>query len=299
MSLNPDSTENTKDQLQRFVFEELDARGCIVQLSETCETIQSTHYYPPNLAKVINQFSAAVVLLRDSIKIDGSVTLQLRSEGSIKLVMADCMADRTVRAIAQYDAESLPAGSEVNFSELGDRAVLAITITPDKGERYQAIVPIEHSTLEQCLEDYFARSEQLPTWFRLLADEKQCVGVAIHALPIDKVKAAEFASEHFARLKVLLKSMDVPEALELESSDILRRLFHAEPCRLFEPKKIAFGCHCSSEKSLDAIKALGNKDIKNLIEEQQAEGNGSLIVDCHFCFQRYEFEFDTLNILLE
>ena len=293
----PDAFASNSDQLQRFVFDDLDARGCIVGLREACEAIQGTHYYPPALAIVLNQFVAAVSLLRDSIKIAGSVTMQLRGQGSISLIMADCMNDMSVRAIAEYDVQSLAAGSEVNFSELGEEAILAITITPDEGERYQAIVPIEYPTLEQCLEDYFARSEQLPTWFRLLADENQSVGIAIHALPVEKVADAELASQHFERLKVLLKSMDAPEALKLDSQTILARLFHAEACRLFEPKQIAFGCHCSREKSLDAIKALGKGDIQRLIKEQQEEGNDSLVVDCHFCFQRYEFEFDALSAL--
>ena len=59
------------DIRQRFVFDELDARGCIVRLSETCDAIQNTHHYPSNLAKLLNQFALAATLLRDSVKIDG------------------------------------------------------------------------------------------------------------------------------------------------------------------------------------------------------------------------------------
>jgi len=79
------------DFRQRFVFDDLDMRGCIVRLDQTCEAIQSTHHYPPNLAKTLNQFALAATLLRDSIKIDGSLTIQLRTPGAIKLIMADCL----------------------------------------------------------------------------------------------------------------------------------------------------------------------------------------------------------------
>ncbi|WP_204306302.1 Hsp33 family molecular chaperone HslO, partial [Escherichia coli] len=40
---------------------------------------------------------------------------------------------------------------------------LVITISPEEGERYQGVVGLEGDTLAACLEDYFMRSEQLPT----------------------------------------------------------------------------------------------------------------------------------------
>jgi molecular chaperone Hsp33 len=286
------------DIRQRFVFDELDARGCIVRLSETCEAIQSTHHYPANLATLLNEFALAATLLRDSVKIDGSLTIQLRSSGPIKLIMADCMSDRRVRAISEYDSEQLPANDRIDLDALGNGATLAITISPDEGERYQSIVPIEHASLGECLEDYFRRSEQLPSLFRLLADQEQAVGLSIHALPLDKVKDKDAADEHFTRIKTYLNTLNAEEAFSLSAEQILSRLFHDESCRLFESQAVQFGCICSSEKSLDAVKSLGKDDIHKLISEQQEQGKPNLVVDCHFCFQRYEFSFEQINGLL-
>ena len=287
------------DSLQRFVFEHLDARGAIVNLEDSCRSIQETHHYPQPLAALLNQFAAAACLLRDSVKIDAAVTIQFRSAGAIELMMADCMADRKIRAIAEYDHELLPAGGQIHLNDIADDAVMAITITPLEGERYQGVVPIEHATLEQCLEDYFARSEQLPTWFRLLADEEQAVGIAIHALPKEKVLDADRTTEHFSRLQVLLKSLSSEEALSLESESILTRLFHEEACRLFEDVSVEFGCECSLEKSIAAIISLGKEETTALIAEQQEEGNDTFTVDCHFCFQRYLIPHADIESLLE
>ena len=46
--------------------------------------------------------------------------------------MADCMADRRVRAIAEYDPEQLIAADSLMLNQLGDGAVLAITISPEE-----------------------------------------------------------------------------------------------------------------------------------------------------------------------
>ncbi len=283
------------DIRQRFVFDALDARGCIVRLSETSEAIQATHHYPANLSKLLNEFALAATLLRDSIKIDGSLTIQLRSDGPIKLIMADCMSDRRVRAISEYDNEELAANDPIDLDKLGNGAMLAITITPDEGERYQSIVPIENAQLGDCLEDYFQRSEQLPSLFHLLSDQEQAVGISIHALPAEKIRDKAEAESHLERLKVLLNTLAAEEALELDTEQILTRLFHDESCRLFDSHPVEFGCICSSQKSLDAISSLGQDEVQELIAEQQNEGNQSVVVDCHFCFQRYEFSFDQVK----
>lgn len=293
-----------KDFIQRFVFDDLDARGCFVRLDQTCVDIQQTHHYPPSLAKLLNQFALAAVLLRDSIKIDGSVTIQLRNPQStttasgIKLLMADCMSDGRVRAIAEYESDGFAAGATMSLAEMGEGAVLAITITPNQGERYQSIVPMQFATLNQCLEEYFARSEQLPTWFSLTVGQEQAVGIALHALPAGKVTDPVASKDNFERLRLLLNTLTEQEALELDAQQILTRLFHDESCRLFDQNPVEFGCVCSAKKSLEAVKSLGQEDINALIKEQQAQGNANLVVDCHFCFQRYEFPFNELQSLL-
>ena len=285
------------DFRQRFVFDELDVRGCIVQLNQTCEAIQATHHYPANLANVLNQFALAATLLRDSIKIDGSLTIQLRTKGTINLIMADCMSDRRVRAIAEYEQDQLAPNAPIHLNQLGDGAMLAITITPDEGERYQSIVPIEHASLSQCLADYFERSEQLPSAFAFYANSESALGISLHALRAQKVTNKADSDAHFERLNVLLKTLTQEEALGLSASEMLTRLFHEESCRLFDSQDVEFGCVCSETKSLEAINSLGEDDVNNLIAEQRDEGNDSLIVDCHFCFQRYEFSFETLESL--
>lgn len=283
------------DFRQRFVFDDIDVRGCIVRLEGTCTNIQTTHHYPDNLAKVLNQFALAATLLRDSIKLEGSLTIQLRSKGPIKLIMADCLADRRIRAIAEYDQEELAPNDAILLNGFDSSAILAITITPEEGERYQSIVPIEHAGLAECLRDYFERSEQLPSTFNFFANEKTGLGIALHALPSQKIADKKQTKDNFERLNVLLKTLTEEEALSLSSQDILTRLFHEESCRLFDAHPVKFGCVCSRNKSSDAIHSLAKEELLELIEKEKNDGKAHLAVDCHFCFQRYEFDFDELS----
>jgi len=209
--------------------------------------------------------------------------------------MADCLSDRRIRAIAEYDSDELMPNEAIDLNSLGQGSILAITITPDDGERYQSIVPIEHASLAECLQDYFARSEQLPSLFRFLSDAEQAVGISVHALPMEKVKDQHQTEQHFERIQMLLNTLEADEALSIDAQQILIRLFHEESCRLFDAHPVEFGCVCSAEKSLDAVRSLGQEDVDGLIAEQSDQGNQSLVVDCHFCFQRYEFNFEQLR----
>lgn len=294
---------NSNDYVRRFVFDNLDARGCIVSLDQTSKAIQQTHYYPPALANILNQFALAAVLLHDSIKVDCSVTIQLRKTSEsdqvpISLMMADCLFDRRVRSIAEYDSELISPAAPIRLSEFANQAVLAITITPENGgERYQSIVPMEHDSLSACLEDYFSRSEQLPTWFKFFSEQERAVGIALHALPTKKSEDKQAADQGFERLRVLLNTLTEQEAFGLDAQNVLTRLFHDESCRLFAGQEVKYGCICSAQKSLQAIKSLGQQEVLELMAEQKAEGHQRIYVDCHFCFQRYEFEFSELQNL--
>ncbi|MEO0367334.1 MAG: Hsp33 family molecular chaperone HslO [Pseudomonadota bacterium] len=281
------------DFKQRFVFDEADVRGCYVNLSEVCDAIQATHHYPPALAKLINEFAAAAVLLRDAIKIKGSLTIQLRTEGAIKLLMADCFSDGKTRAICEYDQQR-PLGLDLPLHQL-TTPVLTVTITPDEGERYQSIIPIESITLAACLEDYFARSEQLPSRFKLMAEQDRVVAISLHALPPDIVKDTAQAEEIFSHLGILLDSLQSDEASKDTSDQVLTKLFHADHCRSFAQQAVYFGCECSEERSLRAIISLGREEVEALIAQELADDKSSLMVDCHFCFQRYEFSFDKVK----
>jgi molecular chaperone Hsp33 len=286
---------NQSDLKRRFVFDDADVRGCYARLDESCKTIQSTHYYPNSLARLINEFTIAAVLLKDSIKSDGSLTVQMRTESDINLLIADCANDGSVRAICEYD-HSAVLPDEIILNHLPG-AVLAVTITPDDGDRYQSIIPVEHGSLAMCLEDYFERSEQLPSRFNLLATAEKAVGFSLHALPAQHIKDIALSEQRFEHLDVLLKSMTLEEAHADTSADALTKLYHDESCRLFDVKSLQFGCECSTERSLNALKALGEEELRDLVAEHKAEDKDAVTVDCHFCFQRYLISFEQIDTL--
>jgi len=283
-----------QDFIQRFSFDELDARGCYVRLNQTIEDIQATHHYPEPLAKLLNEFAVSAVLLRDSVKLDGSLTIQYRSDDAISIIVADCSAEYGVRAVCEYDAAALTSiGDTVDLQNLSNNATLTITISPENGKRYQGVVAIESPSLVECLQDYFIRSEQLPSRFAIVADRHQAIGVSLYALPEQDSEIVAILKDDWQRLNMLMDTLTDEEMRDLEATELLRRLFHEEHCRSYEEKKVSFQCDCSRERSAIALKSLGLQELKNIKQEQE-----SVSIDCHFCFQRYEFDHKDLDEMI-
>jgi len=158
------------DFSQRFLFDDTDVRGEMVALRESYAHVLAKHAYPQAVAQLLGEMMAAAALLVGTLKFDGLLVLQARAEGPLSLLMVECSSARELRGIARYDAERIGADVDADLQSLMPNGVLAITIDPARGQRYQGIVDLDGADLAECLSNYFASSEQLPTRFWLKAD---------------------------------------------------------------------------------------------------------------------------------
>ena len=78
--------------------------------------------------RVKAEFLAAAVLLSTTVKFDGRMVLQARSQGQLPLIMAECTSELHLRGIARY--EQTPTSDD--FAELLHSGTLAITIEPPR-----------------------------------------------------------------------------------------------------------------------------------------------------------------------
>lgn len=273
---------SNSDHIQRILFDDIDVRGVVSRLDESYQTVLSRASYPPVIQRVLGEMLAAVSLLSSNLKFEGRLSLQAQGEGNLRVLMAECSHHQNLRAIARYDGD---IDEQAAFNELLVNGRLAITIEPDKGSRYQGVVPLEQPTLAACLEDYFRQSEQLSTTIRLAADGQRAGGLLVQVLP-----AAGTGDEDWQRISVLAGTLKDEELLQLDNDTMLYRLFHEEQCRLYEPEPLRFHCDCSRARSADALQMMTEQELMQLAEEQ----GGVIEVSCHFCNEQYRF--DTADI---
>lgn len=185
-----------------------------------------------------------------------------------------------MRGVARVPGE-VPA--DADLKTLIGNGYLVITITPSEGERYQGVVGLEGDTLAACLEDYFIRSEQLPTRLFIRTGEVEgqaaAGGMLLQVLPAQNAQ-----TEDFNHLATLTETIKAEELLNLPANEVLWRLYHEEEVTLFDPQAVEFKCTCSRERCADALKTLPDEEVNNIIAEE-----GEIDMNCDYCGNHYVF----------
>lgn len=265
------------DCLHRFVFEHTDVRGELVHLDASWQAVLERQTYPQPLRKLLGEAMAAAALLSATVKIKGSLHLQLQGDGPVSLVLVEVTARHTMRGLAQWNSEVPESG----LREQVGQARLMLTIDPGEGgERYQGMVAVEQDLLQSTLEDYFAQSEQLATRLWLTANDQRACGMLLQQLP-----GQGDDDEDWNRDVFLGETVSDDELLELSVTDLLHRLYHEEDLRLFEPEPFSFRCACSVERIDTMLRGLGYDEVRDILEER-----GKVSVTCDFCRQVYAYD---------
>ena len=279
---------SSPDLLQRFTFDNTHVRGELVGLRQTLADIFSRQSYSEPVNNLLGELLAAAALLSATVKIEGLLTLQVQTDGPIRALLAETSHDGKLRGIVRMD-ETQDASSG---SLLGSNGQLVITIDPDKGRRYQGIVPLEGDNIAACLEGYFKQSEQLGTRIWLACENGVAAGMLLQELPeLGEVQEGIDADpDAWDRLTHLASTIRADELLHLENDQILHRLYHEEQVRLYPLSPLKFSCSCSKDRLSVALTHLGYEQCQEIIDEQQ-----KIRADCQFCGQHYSFTQSDVN----
>jgi len=285
---------STQNQLQRFIFDEADIRGQLIQLDSSYQEALESHNYPPALQALLGEFLCAASILAATLKFDGIVTLQARANGPLQTIMAECANNEEIRCIAQYDESADNSAFDLPLNELLKEGVLAITIDPKSGQRYQGVVPLEAETLAGALAQYFEMSEQLKTKYWMFNLNGRCAAMMLQILPGENVLSKADNDDFFERLQAFADTVSPEEATELDAQELLHRLYHEEKVRLFESTHLQFKCTCSKEKTAKALLSIGEEGVRNALEES----DGELVLNCQFCRSEYRFDANEVEALI-
>ena len=270
-----------RDKKQKFLVESCDVRGHLVQLDDTWRDATSRTEYPPAVKQILGEAFVAATLLASTIKFDGKMTMQVRGEGPIDLLVVQVTNDGSVRGLARWTAEPI---DEKLMSAFGTAARMIISIEASKyAEPYQGIVPLEGDCLADALQTYFKISEQLPTRLFLAVSESSAAGVLVQRLPSEERSSHD--SDGWPRAKALCETLTDKELCEEEAQVLLHRLFHEERVRVFEAEDVRFHCSCSRERTDGMLVGLGADEVNDIVAEQ-----GKVEITCEFCDSFYAYD---------
>src|ERR1700752_4892354 len=159
------------DAVLPFEINALDLRGRLTRLGPALDDILTKHDYPPAVGKLLGEAIVLTTLLGSSLKFDGRFILQTKTDGPVSFLIVDFQAPDRLRAYARYDASRLKEGQD--SGALLGKGHLAMTV--DQGadmSRYQGLVALDGGGREDAADEYFLRSEQIPTRVRLAVGEE-------------------------------------------------------------------------------------------------------------------------------
>lgn len=109
------------DYTQRFIFDDSDtATAGFVG----AQLRRSTGQTPVSGAGCATSWrtDGAASLLVGTLKFDGLLILQARSDGPIPLLMIECSSEREIRGLARYEADQIPADTNPRRPDAERRA---------------------------------------------------------------------------------------------------------------------------------------------------------------------------------
>jgi molecular chaperone Hsp33 len=273
--------------LTTFAFENHVAHGALVRLKTGVRDLLDHRAYPPDVRRLLGEAMAAMPLFATHLNFEGRINLQFqglpetRTIAKCKTQLLVAQIDHQLRVRAMAKTEPGATGS---FRELLEGGVLALMVEPLSGKRTptQALVLIEGDRLEDALEAYFARSEQLPTLIRLAVRGDELAGFMLQRMPLESSQGTDEDWEH---LRILASTLGRDELLDTEADRLLLRLFtDAPPLRRFEPREVHVRCNCDRAGIARLMISLGREEVDSIIVE-----HSRVSVTCEFCGRDYVF----------
>ena len=264
------------DNITPFVFDSLPVRGALISLSRSWRRMLREHEYGEVVRDTLGHAAAATGLIAQSLKFDGAITLQIQGGGGLRMLVMQCTSDLELRGMASAE-ENAAAGS---FGDLVRNAHCAITV--DAGERpYQGIVEMEQSSLADSLENYFARSVQVPSHVALVSDASLSGGILLQQMPGQH----GLEEDDWNRLGYLAATLQTGDFESADGMALVGKLFAEDDVRVFEPRPVVFRCRCSRRRTEEVLRMLGEDETRDVLAEQ-----GRVEVTCEYCGRGRSFD---------
>ncbi|MHB1315593.1 MAG: Hsp33 family molecular chaperone HslO [Christensenellales bacterium] len=254
------------------------------------------HNLSPLCAVALGRLLTASALMATQLKNEKDIlTILVNGDGEIGTMMACANAMLDVKGYVENPFLELPLKNG-KFDVGGAVGKGTLTVLKDLGlkEPYSGTIELVSGELAEDLAYYYSVSEQQPSAVSLgvLANAsgiQRAGGLLVQPLPYcskDVIRDLENRSALLCAFPELLDSMEVQKAVELVFDDAKLDFSGSHAVR--------YHCDCSRERLNKVLVSLGEKELKEIIEE-----DGHAEITCRFCDMTYQFNAEELTSLLK
>jgi len=278
-------------------------RGRLVRLGPLADALLTRHRLDDVITALSGQALALVAGLAAALKFRGSFSLQVKGDGAVPMLLADCTDTGALRGHTRVKEEKFSAilaeAPSPSAARLFGSGYLAFTVDqgPDT-DRHQGIVSITGESLAEMALHYFHTSEQLRCQVRLacaLTPSGWRAGAFILEKiagegGIDPALSEEELEESWNTATTLAATLTEAELLDdaLAPERLLYRLFHAEGVATDRARALSYGCRCSRARLAGILEGFGTDDLDHMVVD------GAIVMTCEFC--NYDFRFSRESV---
>ncbi|MEE0781935.1 MAG: Hsp33 family molecular chaperone HslO [Sellimonas sp.] len=287
-----------KDYLVRATAAGSQIRAFAVKSTEMVETARQHHNTSPVATAALGRLLTAGVMMGSMMKNDTDIlTIQIKCDGPIQGLTVTADSKANVKGYVENPDVMLPPKN--GKLDVGGALGLGIlNVIKDMGlkEPYVGQTILQTGEIGDDLTYYFANSEQVPSSVGLgvLMEKDNTVkcagGFIVQVMPFVEEKVLEQLEENISNIHsvtALLEQGHTPESL-------LQEVLKGMDIEITDTLPTQFYCDCSKTKIEKAIISIGEKEIKEMIDEGK-----DIEVKCHFCNTAYSFSVDELSALLK
>ena len=236
------------------------------------------------------------------------LTLIFKGDGPARQILATADGKGNVKGYIADPGVDLPLKENGKLDVGGAIGRGELTVVKDLGlkEPYVGTVSLVSGEIAEDLTSYYYISEQQNTAISLgvKIERDYSVGCAggmiVQLLPDaseDSVAALEKIIGDMEPITTLIDRVEdsgADESLRLLLKEIFGRIPEEFAIEELEIKNMDWNCDCSEERLEKVLMTIGEKDLKEIIEE---DGAAELV--CQFCLKKYHFDKAHLERILE
>jgi len=282
-------SEMPSDVLVKATAARNTVRALAAVTTRVADEARLRHHTAPTATAALGRTMTAGLLLGGMMKEDGQLSIQFMGNGPLQGLVIDANARGEVRGFVYQPRAHLPVrNGKLDVGGVVGKGTMAVMRRQrwDK-EPYRSVLPIVSGEIGQDIANYLLTSEQVPSAVSLgvfvQPDETVTAagGFIIQAMPgVDDATRADI-EEAVANARPV--SQMVRDGLT--PWQILSHVLEKFEPQCMDQMPVRFTCHCSRERVLGIIVALGLQEVEALLEKED-----DISVACEFCAEQYSFE---------
>lgn len=291
---------SNKSQILRAMTRDGSARILVINSKEMVNEMIKSHKTTPTATAALGRTVTAASMIGTMLpESRDSVTITFAGDGEAGKIIAVADYYGNVKGYIQNPMANPPKkpNGKLDVGAAVGAGTLSFVKQVGEGEPQIGMSEITTGEIAEDIAAYFAISEQVPTVLSLgvLVDKDySCLaagGVLIQLLPFPDDATVDLIERNAQDLsnisRYFEKGMTNEEIADIALRDI--------PYDKFDTIDVEYKCDCSRKRMYKKMKSLGDKELLNLFDEQEAEGKArELTAVCRFCNTEYTFTEDEL-----